>query len=1351
MCKLRNNILGLGLLFLASGCIWESNEEALSSGKANDQQLVDNDQGDSTPSVPESDKPGNQAPVVEVSGPAQAKERELVIISAVVSDEEEHAVQYHWESDSELLLEIDGKDASELRVVSPDINQDITATFTVTVTDELGATSQAQHSVTFARQELLLNIRGQVTDQPIANAQLTATVGDELFSTQADAQGHYELRLNADETAGQALVRLSAKGVDAHDKVEFVSQLSALSALIDLAGDDAILEPSELSGVNVTNVTTAEFAQLQAMEGAFDSAEHLATARRNIDTSKKYDQAIMLKVLVDHDMSLLPEGINSTLELVKNTAISEQLFKVLQVSHTNVVEQVRSSLFADPILMGGSLQPLLGEYYLSSSEVFDGLLIKLYFNEDGSGVLSAHHETPFNWHLSGHTVEFTFDTLPILSESEHGNNTLTALAMTLLNEQALHTEVAVNLSYTLGASTSQEVKHMHSGTYSKLIAEDAFVEISEQLLLGNWYIQQFGFANEIGQLQEFDFMENGRAIEVSTATIWQWSLVNNELVMSNDGGAIVRLRLLQHSELGLKFVAAGTFNAKSEILNQTLFIKSQDVSFTDIEPAGQWLELYKSYKHSQLSLFTDQSVVQGLAKPKRWSVSDGKVIIEQYRWFKSPVTYCDVTHIACDSIIQNEYELLSVIEDKLIVRSAIFSSAEPQYTLNVFALSQLPASAAIDIFDLEAGVELFSSEPGSPVVFKSWYDCTDGDTCHLLVEHAGHIYLAQRQGEVIVLTDKQSGMKSILQVTPVSSTEFDVCIRLPGSACNDSNTQSYFSVGNIIDFNINIEGHGKVIAHSEILTLGSAFTLSIEPDTGYLVSQVSGCDGEYNAQLQSYSVMTPSHLCVIEAKFIKDNGYISRFRLLSNEYYAPRYFDFEFLASGKGSLKSKNIEISEFNWEQVNERDMVVSFEEAHYVGDRPYLGDEQGISYEHFYIRKLELKPDETGNVGVTWHMEVNREEGPPGHIPVEYLYRTFTREELLQDVRKIKPLGIDEPIGRWALVQGGEGNFLTDHVMEDVVNQNHGLWLDAYELNLFADGTGVLHPWGIRYPITTFQWQQNEGGIYVSENSAMAFEFQLDIVEAIDGGLRYSLSETHPKGSTLFASTGFMVKQQADIIPIEQYTGVWHSLSGPEKLPVEGNLIYPSGAMNSVVKSSYTHASLAPGEVIQERYVRGNTSKGDPSCSAEQSDCVLKKARRHELIASVPGKLYSIQTWRYASSSDFKYPTLRIIEHQVDIKDLKRFEPYVLRSMELYEHVEGGETRRWSTYWDDNGYWINLPEGHRSIELNEHGQIEYQTNMGVKYFIELVSASEEGLLVCHFPQGQSCDATTEKFLSYY
>jgi hypothetical protein len=87
-----------------------------------------------------------------------------------------------------------------------------------------------------------LTVQGRVTDAPVANATVVASVGGHDFATTADAQGNYSLQMIG---LGDSMVTLSAQGTGEQDNVALLSTVGGFEGLRDAAGSDGLLDRTE--------------------------------------------------------------------------------------------------------------------------------------------------------------------------------------------------------------------------------------------------------------------------------------------------------------------------------------------------------------------------------------------------------------------------------------------------------------------------------------------------------------------------------------------------------------------------------------------------------------------------------------------------------------------------------------------------------------------------------------------------------------------------------------------------------------------------------------------------------------------------------------------------------------------------------------------------------------------------------------------------------------------------------------------------------------------------------------------------------------------------------------------------
>jgi len=190
-------------------------------------------------------------------------------------------------------------------------------------TDSATGTVEITHN-----QSIMLS--GIVTDSPLANANVTVTVGSESFTTTAGENGRYELSVSSSNP--DAMVTLSGTGVDTQSQVTLVSNGGAFTNLLDasLTDDARELNDTESTVTKVTHISTALtllFNDYQANSGDESYAEWSST----VTAEDVLNLAGFIKLLVDNPNYDIPEG-ETTLSMFEadGTSSSEVVFGYLE-------------------------------------------------------------------------------------------------------------------------------------------------------------------------------------------------------------------------------------------------------------------------------------------------------------------------------------------------------------------------------------------------------------------------------------------------------------------------------------------------------------------------------------------------------------------------------------------------------------------------------------------------------------------------------------------------------------------------------------------------------------------------------------------------------------------------------------------------------------------------------------------------------------------------------------------------------------------------------------------------------------------------------------------------------------
>lgn len=315
-----------------------------------------------------------------------------------------------------------------------------------------------------------LTLAGTVTDAPIANAVVTATVGGETFTTNADANGVYSLEIEIEAANSADFVTLQARGVGDQSFVEFTSLAGSFQSLAAQAGDDGALSNDENFSTQITNVSTAEAVLLVEANGgqAVTSDSVLQSLGTAINGQDVLDLATAIKLAVDDSVNYpLPEGQTSILELASNATARQQFIDDVYEQNPETFATAQTSIAQDP----GLSQPLSTEdipsdltaALLSTDAGFtfnySNRVSSYTFEPDGTGFATAgSFDQAMTWAIEGSTIRVAF-TAPVETVSYDAENcdgtvrqveahyVSEGVTLTLLSGRTLATTETSDVSY----------------------------------------------------------------------------------------------------------------------------------------------------------------------------------------------------------------------------------------------------------------------------------------------------------------------------------------------------------------------------------------------------------------------------------------------------------------------------------------------------------------------------------------------------------------------------------------------------------------------------------------------------------------------------------------------------------------------------------------------------------------------------------------------------------------------------------------------------------------------------------------------------------------------------------------
>lgn len=249
--------------------------------------------------------------------------------------------------------------------------------------------SEDAFSSSSAGAQFQLTLKGVVTDDIIANALVSAWVGNTRFDTEANEQGEYEITLTINESKLDDLVYLEAKGQGAQEHVLLASQLISFRDLLAQAGDDKVLGKLENIRVNITNYSTAEMALL--LRDGFEpgSAASYKRSLSLVSGQETLQLAALLKIIIDNPSYDLPTGVGDTYEFAKNAEMVQQYRDVQGLNSGALIDGTIQEIRKNSNLLPESVQTLAGTYWLGNPDMYSSGAMLVRFDSQGLGHIAG--------------------------------------------------------------------------------------------------------------------------------------------------------------------------------------------------------------------------------------------------------------------------------------------------------------------------------------------------------------------------------------------------------------------------------------------------------------------------------------------------------------------------------------------------------------------------------------------------------------------------------------------------------------------------------------------------------------------------------------------------------------------------------------------------------------------------------------------------------------------------------------------------------------------------------------------------------------------------------------------------
>ncbi|MCG7537085.1 hypothetical protein [Pseudoalteromonas sp. OOF1S-7] len=1264
----------------------------------------------------------NTAPEVSIDAVQDAIERQPFTVIASAIDLDGEVVSHAWSHDSSLALTIDGQTSDTLTVVSPDIQSPQNITFTYTATDNQGASASTSAVVTVENVTVAFTVAGKVTDSPIAFAKVTMEIADSTFETQADENGDYTLSIEVDEAHSGVLAKLSAQGVDEQSQVTLVSQLHSVAAINEAAGDDEVVSSDELFDVNVTNVTTAEYALLGRDTQSFSNDNELDQARARISSQEQLMLAAVLKAVIDHGVTL-PDTANSTLELASDPELIDELIASIAETQPSLIEQLEQEITGDETLVEAVTFSPNGSYYLVETQYVDGLDYKLTFNPDGTGLLAtADTNETFTWTQTGEEISVQLDREIFLTSNqfEHFSGFFSSsFKMTMYDQRQKSLAVRVEFYQ----SESQVLSGYPVRTYStaaQLFGTADLTGITESELLGTWglsYSRQYE-----QEYVELTFKADG-VLEFDIglgAWAGSWHIEDGQVRVTSSL-LNFKLKFIRPFEFGFQtLIESGSVGAQQ--YRQGTFIKRQPITFNDINYQKTWRKVRSKASHSAFTIDENNNFNFRWHRGIQGSNEEGILKRYRYRLNGRRVDFCNAALVNCEISGVYSYELLAQVGNTIAVVYAdekqnladqqseihFFKLSDKAWPLGQFTQSFFNTDKLERLFG--AGTHLYSVTPGSVVYLRSEHYCPTNPSpsrlCFDSIVFKGERYKARIEGARLRLEHINSNAVSYLEITGESEHRISMCHFSEGALCAQGEQHEFGFVRPELEVTISQTGRGQLAFSQEQFFYGDSFYIEIDQREGSVLGSISGCNGVLDDTItyKRYRVDSLIASCVIEVEFIDKTAHIQNTLLvdatpagLTDSWYYTidaqgrgTYFGLD--GNATFTVQQRNAYVYDFIFDdiirtRVNGYNYYASKFALWYSSSSSAMSGCWNGSRE-----SADIEPGSEGHGLICTHVELAASQ-PPAEIAV------------------------DELTGDWYL--------------------NFDQSLASYQLTLNEDGTGRLN-------------STDDGAVFNRQvNWQVSAENRLELTDEAGMFAAFSVLRKEDSLYTLIAhetdhgnhaswqafGTWAMIRTGHQSLGFEQLKGAWHNVDDQD---IDGFYLFAGGEYRSGRFNGAASAIIENNVLTVTAGYNSLSGEYDHLCESTQPECETRTIAHYEVIA-LDGQRAYIRVQSGTGASD----TLSAVEidpaFPIDIEL-----PAYFNSAKFYEKVNG-TLRTWQFEQLYQKYFANLSiDGQSEFTVYyENGVFrKYPDEDGFRYRVQEVNV--DALVLCPIVAGQ-CDTQNQ------
>ncbi|AOT08820.1 PKD domain-containing protein [Pseudoalteromonas luteoviolacea] len=1271
---------------------------------------------------------------VSINGPDQIEEKQSFTLQGTARDSDGGEIQsYQWSYAGELALTLDGAQTQTLTVNSPDIQENTRVTFKLEATDDQGLTTSTTHTVEISAITQQLTLAGKVTDQPIAYANVELTFDGQTFTTQADETGAYQLDIVYDESQTTALAQLRATGSYAQNNahIEFISQLGDLAHLTQKAGEDKQLDANEEFGVNVTNITTSEFALIKRQVNQLSTVDELEKARKNVEPAEKMRLAKLIKAIVDHNVAL-PSNVKSTLELVQDEDSANTAITQLEEEQAELLAQIQTAIEQDSDLVKVAKTISAGDYYLSEAQFFNGFGLAVKLEANGTGFIANTKNSDFTWQKVNDTINIVFNEPTQLTGISLD---LFGLSLNIIESQNnAHTVETVLLS--------NDAEQGPAPFIAKLAKKSAFIQPELDNLKGEWSLQLSQSDSPLKSLR-LNFI-NDSQVELNNGTetmTASWGLIDNgQTIQINHPQSTLTLNIVREFKLGIQVLVN---NGK---VISGVMVRHQNIDFDDINHAKTWTP-FKTKGDKQAFVVDEENNFHfNWQHNVKVENQQGKLTRNHYQFSEQDRAFCDVALAQCEITKSQTYELIASSSNLIAIQHTAFehtsdSVVQVARSVHIYKLTNKPTNKPKQ-FD-----ETFFSNTSTPHLFIGAVDLTAQNyfgtvnlrqienclsqaqsDCRSKIQYDDEIYWAEVADGHLKLTNTVSNAVLYLTIGKVNQEGLTICVNNVG--CGPRSGDQFKFEWPHLNINIKQTGQGSIVPTVTAYEFGKDFELVLTPKENNELIYVRGCDGELidealNTSL--FKITNPVENCEIEVEFSPRPVHLGETTVMmdsTDQFNVPLHFTFNISKDGRGIFKPEYevrtfSKFPKFTIRKHSDTEYVATFDS---IPTSIPINKQVSFDNNTQFIKIAGFKFTYEGEqLFISW-LEYNNEGNHQYLEPIA-----------VKTTKQITPMPLmDKLIGEWALSFDTYIDSESSNIQKNV------------SLTFNQDGTGSLnmgryiaaHAEEKAFP---FNWTLTpEGLVELTANNKTDYAL-LRVVSEHNGIHVLSIEQS---------SIALDDRQYYDWLRVGIGAFIKKADTPFSFEDIAGNLSDDWGDFTLYSDGIARRANLHGTEITTLKNNR-LTVTATPTCTKTMNGCLLSFERDYELLAQNDQQFY---VYRYVNN--IRHLSVLNTDNtptQISHRALMKANPSYFRSLRLFERSELG-IDIWELTYAQEGFNLVTPVYTRNKEVvytfDHEGMVKESTGE-IVHFVPIESNSS-GIWFCEIPKDGECSEQNKRFLEY-